>query len=108
MFCLGFAVFPYILKKPVDTRVLSGMSVQISCSASGSPSPTVRVGRPKGVKFPAVEEKRFWFRKGQNSGYRFGISNVKIEDSGQYICSAISRVGTVNSSMMLTVIGELQ
>ncbi len=99
------AVFPYFIKTPVDTKVLSGMSVQISCSAKGSPIPTVKVGRRKGQRFPAVDEKRFWF-KPNGKGYEFGISNVKIEDSGEYICSATSRVGTIYSSMTLTVIGK--
>ena len=97
------------MKKPQDERVLSGVSVQISCSAKGSPVPIVKVSRKKGVPFPAVDEKRFWFENGKKSnknGYKFGISNVKIGDSGEYICSASSRVGTINSSMVLTVIGK--
>lgn len=85
---------------------MKGKSVQISCSAKGSPVPVIKVSRKKGIPFPAVDEKRFWFHSG-NDGYEFGISNVKIDDSGEYICSASSRVGTINSSMVLTVIGEL-
>ena len=66
----------------------------------------IKVSRKRGMPFPAVDEKRFWFDSGRD-GYEFGISDVKIRDSGEYICSAISRVGTINSSMILTVIGKL-
>lgn len=98
-------VFPYFVTKPVDVRVMSGKSVKISCSAKGSPVPVIKVSRKKGIRFPAVDEKRFWFQSREN-GYEFGISNVKIRDSGQYICSATSRVGTIRSSMVLTVIAQ--
>ena len=80
--------------------------MQISCSAKGSPVPVIKVSRKKGVAFPAVDEKRFWFNS-REDGYEFGISDVKIRDSGEYICSATSRVGTIRSSMVLTVIGKL-
>ena len=86
---------------------MSGKSVKISCSAKGSPVPVIKVSRKKGIRFPAVDEKRFWFQSREN-GYEFGISNVKIRDSGQYICSATSRVGTIRSSMVLTVIGKFE
>eukprot|EP00794_Sanderia_malayensis_P006287 gene6287-7010_t len=104
---LTVVVLPYFTKTPVNTRVLSGMPVQISCSAKGSPVPIVKVGRRKGEKFPAVDEKRFWF-KSNGKGYEFGISNVKIKDSGEYICSAASKVGVITSSMTLTVIEQPQ
>ena len=100
----SLSVFPYFVKKPMDTRVRSGVSVQISCSAKGSPVPSIKVSWKKGSTFPAVDEKRFWISTSEG-GYKFGISNVKIHDSGEYICSASSRVGTINSSMILTVIG---
>eukprot|EP00795_Rhopilema_esculentum_P002366 gene2366-18005_t len=104
---LTVVVFPYFVKKPKDTRVRSGVSVQISCSAKGSPVPSIKVSWKKGGTFPAVDEKRFWISTSED-GYKFGISNVKIHDSGEYICSASSRVGTINSSMILTVIAQPQ
>ena len=84
---------------------MRGKSVQISCSAKGSPVPVIKVSRKKGMPFPAVDEKRFWFNS-REDGYEFGISDVKIRDSGEYICSATSSVGTIKSSMVLTVIGK--
>ena len=56
-----------------------------------------------GNDFPAVAEKRVTFK----DSFKFGIENLKIEDSGLYICSAISSVGTSNATMLLTVIGML-
>ena len=96
-----FLVYPYFVEKPTDITVRSGETVAIKCSANGVPAPTVRLTKKfNKEQFPAVTENRFWFDK-----KRFGITNVKIEDTGFYVCHAYSEVGEVNITMVLTVNG---
>ena len=98
-------MLPYFTTTPPkESVVLSGKSIEIPCEAKGLPIPMVQIIKQEGGNdFPAVAEKRVTFK----DSFKFGIENLKIEDSGLYICSAISSVGTSNATMLLTVIGML-
>ena len=79
---------------------MSGESVSIPCSATGIPSPQVQFAKNTGSPFLAVDEKRIVY-----IDQKFGIQNLKIEDSGLYTCIAKSEAGVAKTTIKISVTG---
>ena len=72
--------------------VLSGTSITVTCSADGLPTPSLAWSR---------EEQLITTTQ---SGI-LRVENSTAEDSGDYLCTAMSEVGVDQESTKITVIG---
>lgn len=81
------------------TKVISGHTTVLNCPASGTP-------------VPAIE----WFKNGwllvinnniltQDNGRQLKIINTRVEDSGNYTCTATNTAGKTEQDMTLLVLG---
>ena len=70
--------------------VLSGTKIVITCSAEGVPTPSV--AWTKGDKLI-------------HTSYVLTIENATVRDSGDYLCTAMSEVGSDQESTMINVVG---
>lgn len=89
---------PVILDSFHSQEVWAGHTVELPCTASGYPTPTVRWlkdGRP----LPADNR---W----TNHVTGLTISDLRTEDSGTYICEVTNTFGSAEATGTLTVIGE--
>ena len=94
---------PQIDSSPVDLTVLSGSSPSFTCTASGTPLPTISWQRGSGAissggQFTITESS-----DGSGVSSTLAVSNVQLSDAGTYSCSASNSEGTVSSSFTLTV-----
>ena len=83
----------------VDDRITVdvGESVEFHCIASGTPEPQIEWTRPGGARLPtdAVIE----------NGY-LRIRRVRMEDQGEYICTALNSAGQAHVTGILVVEGK--
>jgi len=100
---LTVVVRPHLsLDLKTDIVARSGDDIFIPCTAEGEPTPVVHFTKKFATKpFPAVVDKRLSY-----NDHQFGIQQLKIEDSGDYLCTAKSSVGIANATIKLTVIEE--
>ena len=80
--------------------VLSGTRITITCSAYGTPTPSVAWTRG--------EELIHTSSAGNMTAADTGvlvIENASTDDSGDYLCTAMSEVGADQESTKITVIG---
>ncbi|XP_012558576.2 leucine-rich repeats and immunoglobulin-like domains protein 3 isoform X1 [Hydra vulgaris] len=92
---------PPRLSKDLKSQItaLSGETVYIPCIAEGQPMPVVSLTKLNYQVMHAVLDKRVLYED-----QKFGITNLKIEDSGTYSCSAKNLVGVANKTIELTVL----
>ena len=79
-----------------------GSSVRLRCRADGNPRPHVRWVKDGEVTLESTEDehdshKRKWTLK---------LRNLQEEDSGNYVCFVSNRLGTINFTYSLEVIGR--
>lgn len=96
---ISFVVKPYFLDDPEDVTVLSGEDVTLQCNVNGDPDPSVVWHREDG-------QVQKIGKTSINNGHYLTISKVTPEDEGVYICEARNSVGTISSSVSLSVHGK--
>ena len=79
-----------------------GSSVRLRCRADGNPRPNVRWVKDGRVTLESTEDehdnhKRKWTLK---------LHKLEEEDSGIYVCYVTNRLGTINFTYTLEVIGR--
>lgn len=81
-------VEPEITKKSSNTIVREGDKLYLFCKACGVPKPEVK-----------------WDKSGTTSsfGNEVSIKNVKLSDSGEYVCVAANKLGTSNWTLTVDV-----
>ena len=87
------------LKPIISAR--SGQTIYIPCIAEGQPPPSIIFTKltPR-QDIHAFVDKRMLY-----DNHQFGIKNLKIEDSGLYLCCAENVAGVANKTISLTVLG---
>lgn len=93
---------PYFTVRPSDVRVPLGSSVSFACSAEGSPPPSV---------FWSREGSRLLMFPGSVHGDvsvstegTLSMKSVSREDSGYFVCSALSVAGSATERALLEVL----
>ncbi|XP_076811093.1 roundabout homolog 2-like isoform X2 [Clavelina lepadiformis] len=88
---------PRFTSRPTNQNVLKGQSVQLKCNAVGDPLPRISWSRNIG----SMPERR----EVESNG-NMVISNIQVEDEGEYICTAENKVGSQTASAYVTVQAE--
>ncbi|XP_069722421.1 leucine-rich repeats and immunoglobulin-like domains protein 1 isoform X2 [Phaenicophaeus curvirostris] len=94
-------VLPSFIKTPRDLTIRTGTMVRLECAAEGHPPPQIAWQKDGGTDFPAARERRMHVMPDDDV---FFITNVKIEDTGVYSCTAQNSAGSVLASANLTVL----
>ncbi|XP_026168655.1 obscurin isoform X4 [Mastacembelus armatus] len=94
-----FGGAPRFLTRPKAFSVCAGKDATLSCTVVGSPTPLITWEKDKlkltsGGRFKAV---------GDGDVYRLTIYDLKVEDSGQYMCRAKNSVGEAYAAVTLKV-----
>ncbi|XP_028988224.1 obscurin isoform X14 [Betta splendens] len=94
-----FGGAPRFLTRPKAFSVYAGKDAALSCTIVGSPTPLITWEKDKlklasGGRFKAVED---------GDVYRLTIYDLKLEDSGQYMCRAKNSVGEAYAAVTLKV-----
>ncbi|XP_062894489.1 cell adhesion molecule-related/down-regulated by oncogenes isoform X2 [Mobula hypostoma] len=114
---------PVIISPPTNMRVTEGEFVTLTCNATGQPTPTIRWFDRHGVisshpshilRSKSKNSQQFsagsansnsprltMSRAGSSSLY---IRTASIESSGQYICEASNKMGSVQAEAFLSVV----
>lgn len=87
---------PQFTVEPQDQSVLEGHTVDFLCEASGYPQPVMAWTRGGS---PLPHDRRHVVL----SSGALRISRVEAHDEGEYECQAVSPVGTVRTSVLLTI-----
>lgn len=87
---------PQFTVKPQDQSVLEGHTVDFPCEASGYPQPVIAWTRG-GSPLP-LDRRHVVLSSGA-----LRITRVEAHDEGEYECQAVSPVGTVRTSVQLTI-----
>ena len=87
------------MNDPEDVTALSGEDVKLQCNVNGDPEPSVVWHREDG-------QIQKMGKTSINNGHYLTISSVTPEDEGVYICEARNSVGTISSSVSLSVHGK--
>ena len=96
---ISISVKPYFINDPEDVTALSGEDVKLQCNVNGDPEPSVVWHREDG-------QIQKMGKASINKGHYLTISSVTPEDEGVYICEARNSVGTISSSVSLSVHGK--
>lgn len=113
-FSFIFPVLPLIKEVPDHTHTTGkGGTVSLTCLASGNPLPTISWFKD-GTLFQTDINKRLYLRETVVSGFENGLSQAvesiltitlaTEEDSGLYMCVALSEVGIAELELPYTVI----
>ncbi|KAM3921724.1 roundabout homolog 4 isoform 2-T2 [Leptodactylus fuscus] len=86
---------PWFTNKPSDVVANPGSPVQFACGAKGSPKPIVQWSKEQG----SLPKGRYAITN-ENT---LCLQRVTVQDSGTYICTAKSHIGTVSTSAQLVV-----
>ena len=84
---------PIISVEPSSLTVLEGEEASFQCSAIGDPKPTIRWSREKGQLPPSSTSLNGFLR----------IFPTKLEDGGDYVCTAANTIGVDGYLVTLTV-----
>ncbi|XP_054724333.1 cell adhesion molecule DSCAM-like [Uloborus diversus] len=89
------------LSEPVDQEIKLGESVKFSCSAKGFPTPRIQwLKLSDNNRVNIITHSRIKIEHGS-----LHLSDIKIDDSGVYVCSANNGVGeTLEKEVLLSVI----
>ena len=77
---------PTITEAPQSKTINEGDRLQLTCKASGQPTPTIT-----------------WTKDGNQLGKTVDIQNSKRTDAGTYVCKAENKVTQVTASAQVTV-----
>ena len=77
---------PTITEAPQTKTINEGDRLQLTCKASGQPTPTIT-----------------WTKDGHQLGKTVDIQNSKRTDAGTYVCKAENKVTQVTASAQVTV-----
>lgn len=80
--------------------VLAGTRITITCSAYGTPTPSVAWSRGEELIHTSSADNMTAARTGILT-----IKNASTDDTGDYLCTAMSEVGADQESTKITVIG---
>ncbi|XP_026684502.1 roundabout homolog 2-like [Diaphorina citri] len=92
---LRVLVKPYIIRGPKDTTVSAGSIIVFECSVGGDAVLTVHWKRLGS----AMPEDRMSVLPSRS----LQLSDVRLEDGGEYVCEAENAVGKISASATLTV-----
>ena len=81
-----FPVPPTVTEAPQSKTINEGDRLQLTCKASGQPTPTIT-----------------WTKDGNQLGKTVDIQNSKRTDAGTYVCKAENKVTQVTASAQVTV-----
>ncbi|KAM4015872.1 roundabout homolog 4 isoform 2-T2 [Anomaloglossus baeobatrachus] len=86
---------PQFTSKPADVVAKPGSLVQFACGAQGNPKPFVRWSKEQGTlplgRYAITNENTLCLQR------------VTVQDSGTYVCTARSNIGSVSASAKLLV-----
>uniref|UniRef100_A0A8C2YK38 Leucine rich repeats and immunoglobulin like domains 1 n=1 Tax=Chinchilla lanigera TaxID=34839 RepID=A0A8C2YK38_CHILA len=94
-------VLPSFTKMPYDIAVRTGTTARLECAATGHPNPQIAWQKDGGTDFPAARERRMHVMPDDDV---FFITDVKIDDSGMYSCTAQNSAGSISANATLTVL----
>ena len=77
--------------------LFEGMTLQLECSATGAPPPTIMWSR-EGMTFDPM------YVRLQLMGNSLVVANVTMNDTGRYFCCATSSAGTAAGSVDVAVV----
>ncbi|KAG7177717.1 sax-3-like 1, partial [Homarus americanus] len=86
---------PWFEERPVNVTASSGMRVELSCRARGSPMPMITWRRLEGELPPD---------RARTEDERLVLQQVATDDSGVYLCEAQSKAGIAAARATLTVV----
>jgi Immunoglobulin I-set domain len=94
--------FPYFtereqLKKSATSS--QGESVHLKCNAAGNPKPNITWTKDRGMIARSMEEPLY-------KGYILVLKNLVPKDSGAYDCKVCNKLGCINYTTKLEVLGE--
>eukprot|EP00063_Salmo_salar_P066766 XP_014041601.1 PREDICTED: protein sidekick-1-like [Salmo salar] len=94
------SIAPNITAGPSDSTVIDGMSIILHCETSGAPRPAITWQKGERVLASgSVQLPRFTLLE---SGGLL-VEPIRMEDSGDYTCTATSADGSINATATLTV-----
>ncbi|XP_067927832.1 roundabout homolog 2-like isoform X2 [Watersipora subatra] len=88
---------PIITETPRNVTAALNQFAELQCTASGTPSPTIRWTHNKR---PVLADARISINRGN-----LRITDVMVTDGGEYTCWAISESGDASAAAFLNVIG---
>ncbi|XP_023569109.1 leucine-rich repeats and immunoglobulin-like domains protein 1 isoform X2 [Octodon degus] len=94
-------VLPSFTKMPYDIAIRTGTTARLECAATGHPNPQIAWQKDGGTDFPAARERRMHVMPDDDV---FFITDVKIDDSGIYSCTAQNSAGSISANATLTVL----
>ncbi|XP_013011788.1 leucine-rich repeats and immunoglobulin-like domains protein 1 isoform X3 [Cavia porcellus] len=94
-------VLPSFTKMPYDIAIRTGTMARLECAATGHPNPQIAWQKDGGTDFPAARERRMHVMPDDDV---FFITDVKIDDSGVYSCTAQNSAGSISANATLTVL----
>uniref|UniRef100_A0A663M140 Leucine rich repeats and immunoglobulin like domains 1 n=1 Tax=Athene cunicularia TaxID=194338 RepID=A0A663M140_ATHCN len=94
-------VLPSFIKTPRNVTSRTGATARLECAAEGHPTPQIAWQKDGGTDFPAARERRMHVMPDDDV---FFITNVKVEDTGVYSCTAQNSAGSVLANANLTVL----
>ncbi|XP_033613007.1 leucine-rich repeats and immunoglobulin-like domains protein 1 isoform X2 [Fukomys damarensis] len=94
-------VLPSFTKMPYDIAIRTGTTARLECAATGHPNPQIAWQKDGGTDFPAARERRMHVMPDDDV---FFITDVKIDDSGVYSCTAQNSAGSISANATLTVL----
>jgi Immunoglobulin I-set domain len=94
--------FPYFterdqLKKSIASS--QGETVHLKCNAAGNPKPNITWTKDRGMIARSMEEPLY-------KGYILVLKNLVPKDSGAYDCKVCNKLGCINYTTKLEVLGE--
>ncbi|XP_059813221.1 cell adhesion molecule-related/down-regulated by oncogenes isoform X2 [Hypanus sabinus] len=114
---------PVIISPPTNMRVTEGEFVTLTCNATGQPTPTIRWFDRHGVisshpshilRSKSKNPQQFGAGSANSNSPRLTMSRAgssslyirtaSIESSGQYICEASNKMGSVQAEAFLSVV----
>lgn len=85
---------------------LVGETVRLCCLATGRPMPVI-VWYKNGLILPEATDSTD-SSEGGTSLWQLKLPSVKVTDSGRYTCKVFNRIGTINFTYPVQVIGRLR
>lgn len=92
---------PVEAKAGSGVTVLSGTRITITCSAHGTPTPSVAWSKGEELIHTTSAHNMTAAHTGILT-----IENASTDDTGDYLCTAMSEVGSDQESTKITVIGK--